>query len=233
MGKISIKHFLNTNLKPYIINKQNYYSIYVLITAQRKTTKVKSITFNEYYTESDFNDIFSSESNDDKIMIENETHAINIISELVINELQEFDTNFLTAFYNFSNTVDIWKIDNQIFTYNNVQIDLFDSKKNSAGISIDNIKLIFTKARGLTLFEFYNKQNQEKAKNELQKQSVKNIEDALNDINKSFFYRSMEFFEWYVEGNKKNAELKERYSIFFETYDTLINSHLVEKYKII
>ena len=43
MGKITVKHFLNTNLKPYVINKQNYYSIYVFVTANRKTTKLKSI----------------------------------------------------------------------------------------------------------------------------------------------------------------------------------------------
>ena len=59
MGKITIKHFLNTNLKPYIINKQNYYSVYLLITAQRKTTKVKSLVFDEYYSESDFESIFN------------------------------------------------------------------------------------------------------------------------------------------------------------------------------
>ena len=102
MSKITIKHFLNTNLKPYIINKQNYYTIYLLITANRKTTKLKSLVFDEYYTENDFEEIFNSDSRADRQMIENELNAINIIAEITIEALAEFNTSFLTAYINFS-----------------------------------------------------------------------------------------------------------------------------------
>lgn len=176
MGKITIKHFLNTNLKPYIINKQNYYSVYLLITAQRKTTKVKSIVFDEYYSESDFESIFNSNDSSDKNMIDNEINSVNIISELIINELKEFDTNFFTAYYNFSNTIDIWKTDNQIFSANGNKIDLYDASKNSAGIVLDSFKNEFTDIRGVSIFEFFNKDNQKKALQILKTQNIKNPE---------------------------------------------------------
>lgn len=233
MGKITIKHFLNTNLKPYVINKQNYYSIYLMITGQRKTTKVKSILFNEYYSENDFESIFNSDLSEDRMMVENEINSVKIICELVVNELKEFDTNFLTAFYNFSNTIDIWKPDNQIFSYNGEKIDLYDASKNNAGIVLDRLKIEFTDIRGVSLYEFFNKENQEKALQILKKQKVKNTIDSLNDINKTFFYSSLEFFEWFIKGNKKNAELEEKYEQFFENGKTRFDYYLVEKYKII
>lgn len=232
MGKITIKHFLNTNLKPYIINKQNYYSVYLLITAQRKTTKVKSLVFDEYYSESDFESIFNSNDSSDKNMIDNEINSVNIISELIINELKEFDTNFLTAYYNFSNTIDIWKTDNQIFSANGNKIDLYDASKNSAGIVLDSLKNEFTDVRGVSIFEFFNKDNQKKALQILKTQNIKNPEDVINDLNKSFFYCSIEFFEWYIKGNKKNAELETKYSYFFETAKVKYDNYIVEKYKI-
>ncbi|WP_028123266.1 hypothetical protein [Epilithonimonas tenax] len=233
MGKITIKHFLNTNLKPYVINKQNYYSIYLLITGQRKTTKVKSIVFNEYYSENDFETIFNSDNLEDNNLIENEINSIKIISEFVVNELKEFDTNFLTAYYNFSNTIDIWKTDNQIFSYNEDKIDLYDSTKNNAGIILDDLKNKFTDIRGVSLYEFFNKENQNKALQILKKQKVKNDVDVLADINLTFFYSSIEFFEWFIKGNKKNAELESKYQYFFETAKTRFDSYIVKKYKIL
>ncbi len=231
MSKITIKHFLNTNLKPYLINKENYYTIYILITAQRKSTKVRSLVFNEYYTENDFENIINSDKLEDKKLIENEINSIKLISEILINELNEFDTNFLTAFYNFSNTVDIWKIDNQVFQNDGSRVDLFYKSGNNAGLELDEIKRELTDIRGVTLYEFFNKENQSKALKILKKQKVKNPETVLNDINKTFFYCSMQFFEWFIEGNKKNAELKNKFELFFEIYKPLIDKYITEKYK--
>lgn len=231
MGKITIKHFLNTNLKPYVINKTNYYSIYLLITAERKTTKIKSSVFNEYYSENDFEEIFNSDNEKDKTLIENEINAIKIITELVIDELQEFDTNFMTAFYNFSNTIDIWHIDNEIFSFND-RISLFDSKNNNAGISIDSLKSEISSFKLITLFEFFNKVNQEKSIEIFTKQNVKNPEDVLRDVNKSFFYCSLELFETYIKGNKKRLELLSKFRNFFLDSKNRFDYYIVNKYKI-
>ncbi len=202
MSKITIKHFLNTNLKPYVINKQNYYTIYMLITAKRKTTKLKSLVFDEYYTENDFEDIFNSENIEDIKMIENEISSVNIISKIILSELQEFDTTFLTAFINFSNTIDIWKIDNERFRFNDKEVNLYN--KNNIGLELDNIKSELSISKLVTLYDYFNKTNQEKIVNILKSQNIENIEDVMQDINKSFFYCSLNAFEWYIKGSKKN-----------------------------
>lgn len=229
MGKITIKHFLNTNLKPYVINKQNYYSIYVLITANRKTTKIKSLIFDEYYTENDFEDIFNSEENEDKNLIKNEISAIEIITEISIEVLNEFNTAFVTAFINFSNTISVWKPDVELYTGEN---NLYQ-KNNFLGVEIDTIFLLLTSTTmkdEITIFEFYSAENQNKIIQHLQDKNIKEPKILLQDINKILFYTSMEFFEWYIEGSKKNSELKNRFFVLFDDYKNLIKSYLENKY---
>ncbi|MFB9121562.1 hypothetical protein ACFFUE_10240 [Bergeyella porcorum] len=231
MSKITIKHFLNTNLKPYVINKQNYYTIYVLITAKRRTTKLKSLMFDEYYTENDFEEIFNSENSEDIKMIENEISSINIISEIIISELQDFDTAFLTAFINFSNTIDIWKIDNECFRFDNKEtVNIYHKNANSAGMEIDTIKIELSALKTVTLYDYFNRENQTKAKEILKKQGVKNIPDVIQDINKSFFYRSLDAFEWYIKGSKKNMVLKDKYENFFDMYNDSFDYYMINKY---
>lgn len=231
MSKITIKHFLNTNLKPYVINKQNYYTIYVLITAKRRTTKLKSLMFDEYYTENDFEEIFNSKNSEDIKMIENEISSINIISEIIISELQDFDTAFLTAFINFSNTIDIWKIDNECFRFDNKEtVNIYHKNANSAGMEIDTIKIELSALKTVTLYDYFNRENQTKAKEILKKQGVKNIPDVIQDINKSFFYRSLDAFEWYIKGSKKNMVLKDKYENFFDMYNDSFDYYMINKY---
>lgn len=233
MSKITIKHFLNTNLKPYVINKQNYYTIYMLITAKRRTTKLKSLMFDEYYTENDFEEIFNSENIEDIKMIENEISSINIISEIIISELQDFDTTFLTAFINFSNTIDIWKINNECFKFDSEkEVDLCYKNKNSAGMEIDSIKTELSTLKTITLYDYFNKENQIKAGEILKKQGVENISDVMQDINKSFFYRSLEAFEWYIKGSKKNMVLRDKYESFFTLYNDNFDYYMTNKYAV-
>jgi len=233
MGKITIKHFLNTNLKPYVINKLNYYSIYLLITANRKTTKLKSLVFNEYYTEKDFEEIFYSENIEDKNLIKNEISAINIISEISIEVLNEFNTAFVTAFINFSNTISVWKSNTELYDYNSGN-NLF-SEGNFLGVKLDEIYLLLTKDTmqdELTIFEFYSYEKQNIILNFLKNRKLRNPKELLQDINKILFYTSLEFFKWYIEGNKKNADLKNRFTVLFDCHKELIKEHLEKKYKI-
>lgn len=232
MSKITVKHYLNTNLKSYVIGGKDYYSIYLLVTAKRKTTKIKSIVFNEYYTINDFEEIFNSIESDDIEMIENELYSVQLLCEIIIEELNEFDTNFFTAFYNFSNTIDIWDIDNEIFSFND-RVSLYDSKNNNAGMSIDNLKSEISSFKlTTTLFEFFNKTNQKKSIEILNIQNVKNSEDVLRDINKSFFYCSLKLFEKYIKGNKKRAELISKFKNFFLMSKDHFDNYIVNKYKI-
>ena len=227
MSKITIKHFLNTNLKPYIINKQNYYTIYLLITANRKTTKLKSLVFDEYYTENDFEEIFNSDSRADRQMIENELNAINIIAEVTIEALAEFNTSFLTAYINFSNSISVWKPD----------VELKINKKSTFAnnsifnIGIDSIYTEIGKDKEITIFEFFNLESQNIAMKLLEKNNIKNPITVLRDINKIIFYTSIEYFRWYVEGNKKNSDLINRFYLLFDNHKEMITKYLEEKYK--
>ncbi len=105
--KVTIKHFLNTNLKPFIMAGLNYYPIYVMVTARRKTTKIRSLTFNEYYTEEMFDEIMTSTDDEDKQMINDEVTAIERIARLIMNETGEFETSFFYSYVDFSNTINI------------------------------------------------------------------------------------------------------------------------------
>jgi len=54
MGKITVKHYLNTKVQPEVINDENYYPVYIQITINRKTTAYRSISLTEL-TEIQFN----------------------------------------------------------------------------------------------------------------------------------------------------------------------------------
>jgi hypothetical protein len=53
MGKVTIKHYLNTKVQPEKINNENYYPVYIQITINRKTTQYKSISLAKF-TEIEF-----------------------------------------------------------------------------------------------------------------------------------------------------------------------------------
>ena len=113
MGKITVKHYLNTNLKPYLVRGEKYYSVYILITVNRKTTKVPSLEFGEFQTESDFEDIINTPE-----MI-NEVQTIeNIISSQLDLFDGEFDTQLFSAFYNLMPNYKIGKLDSRIADLN-------------------------------------------------------------------------------------------------------------------
>ena len=107
MSKITAKHFLNTNLKPYIINGVKHYSIYILLIAYRQNTKVKSITFNEYYSEDFFNEIINSNDKEDINLIDNEINTITLIAEFLTDILGKFDTAFITSYFKFTSLINI------------------------------------------------------------------------------------------------------------------------------
>lgn len=107
MSKITAKHFLNTNLKPYLINSEKHYSVYIALVAYRKNTKVKSITFDEYYNENTFNEIVNSVDEYDINLIKNEIDTLSLITEISVKILKEFDTAFVTSYFKFSSMINI------------------------------------------------------------------------------------------------------------------------------
>ena len=61
MGKITVKHYLNTKIKPEIRDNENCYPVYVQITMRRKTTQYRSLTFCTL-SETEFNNYIKGHS---------------------------------------------------------------------------------------------------------------------------------------------------------------------------
>ena len=224
MSKITAKHFLNTNLKPYIINGVKHYSIYILLVTYRQNTKVKSITFDEYYNEDFFNEIISSNDDYDKNLIENEINTIITITEISVKELGGFDTAFITSFFKFSNTINInssIKLENEFTSRLNGGINDFDKYFNFIGkydlykgFSEDDLnKNIIT----TSLFDFYNCENQNKIRDHIKKHNkeIKKIDDFILELNTALFYNSLNRFKYYIN-KTKNSFLIEKYNSVFD-----------------
>lgn len=224
MSKITAKHFLNTNLKPYIINGIKHYSIYILLVAYRQNTKVKSITFDEYYNEDFFNEIISSNDDYDKNLINNEINTIIIITEISVKELGGFDTAFITSFFKFSNTINInssIKLENEFMSKLNGYINDFDKYFNYIGkydLYKDFSEYDFNRNIITTsLFDFYNYENQNKIRDHIKKHNkeIKNIDDFISELNTALFYNSLNRFKHYIS-KTKNSFLIEKYNTVFD-----------------
>lgn len=75
-GKITVRHYLNTNLKPYKIDEDKLYKVYFLMRYKNKNTRTKSL-IDEELTEKDYNlrindpnDILSIRINNEKKLVE-------------------------------------------------------------------------------------------------------------------------------------------------------------------
>lgn len=233
-SKITIKHFLNTNLKPYFINKIGYYSVYILLTAHRQNTRVKSIALNEFYSDNDFEEIVNSINDIDKNIISEETSTLEIITKIVIEELKDFDTHFITTFFNFSENINIYDIDVEMFKYNK-EVNFYYKDKNKAGINLD--RFIFKENNlypNIKLYRFYGKENQNNLKNFLIETNCKtDIEKTINSINKMFFYRSFDKFKWFLGGSKRNKELLQKHKTLFNDYNDIISILISEDYGVL
>ena len=100
MGKITVKHYLNTNLKPYEMDGEKQYKIYFLLRYNNKNTKVKSL-INEEMTLTEYEERKSDNSDILHNRIENETKLIEKLIEISEKTKQPFEIKLFT---------DIWKI---------------------------------------------------------------------------------------------------------------------------
>ncbi|MBT0526007.1 hypothetical protein [Riemerella anatipestifer] len=230
MSKITIQHYLNTNLKAYLINGKKYYPIYLQVTAKRKTTKIRSLIFEEYYTEQDFEDIFSFNDENDKILVNNEIAVFENVAKLIIEALGDFDTTFYVKYLSFSNTISVWKPDVQILNFNNKRYTTYD-ENSIFGVPLDTLYLeIGSNIKEPTIFEFLNNSNQTKALKFISENTKGNAKEILNDINELIFYFSLDYFSYFLEANQKTRELKELYLMLFETHEYIITEKLLKKY---
>ncbi|OAE92111.1 hypothetical protein [Flavobacterium psychrophilum] len=256
-SKISVKHFLNTNLKPYVINGTNYFSIYMLVIANRKNTKIKSLIFDELYTENDFNEIISFTDSEDEILLNKEISCIENIGQILIDVLKEFDTTFFTVYYGFLSSIFIKDINFDYITNKLSRIDeygkqqyednyylnedsektkiisLTENKKNSFNINFENIinsEISENEniTKGMSLLTYFSFIGQDLLKNSVNEKSKIT---EINEINKLVFYSSLSQFEWILKGSKKNKELFLKFENVFFTQKSDFLNYFIDKYK--
>jgi len=244
MGKITVKHFLNTNLKPYIINGERYFSIYALVTANRQNTKVKSKAFNEYYNEKDFAEITNPENKDDSEIIKNEETTIINIANLLISEFESFDTTLFAASYNYFQGIyvfdlDLWEIQgtNEFDKY-----DLFGQKplmkyieaSNKMGFGIDKFfnepfSLKENQAKGMSVYTWFSPKGQNELNKFLHKNKCKyDIIRTIEILNRLVFYESFNKLNWIIKGTRKFESLTDKYEKFFSSTKELEKPFLQE-----
>ena len=223
MGKITVKHYLNTNLKPYIINGEKYYTIYALVTANRQNTKVKSKVFNEYYTENDFIEITDENSKEEYSMLQNEAKTIENIANELINKVEAFDTVLFSAIYNYYQEIFVFDLDIQIYQNDKTFVDLYEVNKNKLGIVIDkffikDFSIKENKAKGMSLFTWFSPKGQSELTNFLIESNCNyEIEKAVKILNDIVFEKSFSVLKWILKGSQKYNIILEKYEHLFES----------------
>ncbi|WP_159517718.1 hypothetical protein [Sunxiuqinia indica] len=97
MGKITVKHYLNKNLKPYIIDNEKYYRIYYLFRYQNRNTKIKSL-LNEELTEKEYLKVISDANSSIKKRIDNEIRFVENIVKSIERASLQFDIKTFNDF---------------------------------------------------------------------------------------------------------------------------------------
>lgn len=99
MGKITVNHYLNTNLKPYIVGKDKYYKVYFLLRYQNKNTKIRSLVSQDEYTEVEFDAILSEPNDLINIRIKNEVALIERLITAIESSRVPFDMTVFNDFW--------------------------------------------------------------------------------------------------------------------------------------
>lgn len=225
MGKITVKHYLNTNLKPYVVRGENYYSVYIMVVVNRKNTKVKSISFEELYTEKNFEDIQLEETSS----LTQEVTVIENLCLLIQDVLGDFDASFFSTYYSLMKDIFIDSID---FEQHRDGFNFWNKNNNKLNLAIEgfvfgDFSISINRTHGMDLFTWYSLTGQDKLYNYLQEENVLGeIPLIVNMLNKLTFLGSMEAFSKKLQKSKKGAELYEKYrdtinNDFWQYFDTL------------
>lgn len=100
MGKITVRHYLNTNLKPYIVDGEKLYSLYFLLRYQNKNTKIKSLIDVEL-SEKEYSQVIKDKNNSLNTKIKNEVELV----EKIINITDKMNHPFEIKLFR-----DVWEI---------------------------------------------------------------------------------------------------------------------------
>ena len=231
MGKITVKHYLNVNLKPYVVKGESYYSIYIMVVVNRKNTKVKSVSFEELYTEKDFEEI-QSEDND---LLKQEIRVIENICTQIQDTFGDFDASLFSAYYSLLNDLFIDSIDFEGEPING-KFQFWNKERNKFNLNIESFvfgdfSLNINKTHGMNLFVWFSEDGQKRLYDYIVNQGiVAETEECVYILNKLVFLGSMEGFSRKLNETKKGRELYEKYSETIDNDFWRYYESLYEKY---
>ncbi len=199
MGKITVKHFINVNLRPYIVGDEKLYPPYLLITVNRKTTKVKSHSFSELQSPENFKKHIRSKEASSEVLA-----VTDLITSQVSVFNENFDTNLFSSFYNLMPEYPL--INSQIFerVMSNTKLkndwsDLILGHKGSNPQS------------GLTFFDWYKPEFQNENKKQLSASGL-----TIKQVNQIVLISFFEFLQVIARSQQKYNSLLSKYPLFFE-----------------
>lgn len=212
--KISVQHFLNENLKAYKINGESFFAVYMLVTAQRKTTRIKSLQFQEIYTPAEFKKLVKSKP------ALGECQLVQTLVEAQMAEFKAFDTLLFSSFMNFMPKHAL--VESRFFEMGVGQVLsvhplLFHRGMHRLNYSED----------GLSFIDWFHPTNQHVIKKHLFAIGIK--ADKILVMNRIVLLAFFDLLKVLSSSLNKYSELKARY---FHTMDSLEQAILAERRKL-
>lgn len=181
MGKITVKHYLNTNLKPYIIDGEKYYKLYFLMRYNNKNTKMKSL-LNEEMTEEEYSRRISESSDILNIRIKNEISFIEKIIAIAEKTKLAFDMKLFMDIWNIATYPVISKFDTYIQVNarkESININDYYSVLNALKAYIDVSKYAISEE--IYLLQLFDKEFVTDYRKTHRKKSAKEIDNVEKD----------------------------------------------------
>ena len=207
MGKITVKHYLNVNLKPYIVRGESYYSMYIMVIVNRKSTNVKSISFTELYTEEDFSEIIE----EDNFLLKQEISVIENICSLIVDTFHTFDASLFSLYYSSLKSIFVDSLDLEIDSQTYFNYYMSQNIINIHDFIFDEYALKKNETHGLDLFEWFSEEGQK----HISKVLINNRllpNDHIEILNKYVFLASLIPFSDILNDTKKGREIYKKYS---------------------
>lgn len=197
MGKITVKHYLNTNLKPYMVRGEKYFTVYMLITVNRKSTKIPSKEFGELHTETEFEELIISNELD---------YEAKTVENLIATQLEvcngDFDTQLFSAYYNL---LPNYYLNDSHCLEGIGDINTYDGKYSQSGWS---------------LYDWFKPDVQENIIYELNNPRehvspyVKKITKDINILNQAILIGFFEILSYISVSVAKYRDIKRRYDVY-------------------
>lgn len=230
MGKITVKHYLNTNLKPYEMDGEKLYKLYFLLRYNNKNTKIKSLV-NEEMTEAEYNERILDNNDILNIRMKNETAFVEKLIGIAEKTKLAFDMKLFIDIWTIATYPIILKFDNYIQWFANrfKEVDFYDKKTievyynalNTLKLYIDNSK--YNISDEIYLLQFFDKEFITDYKKSTPKKEQKKILYERKQVNKEDYtneakYINKQYIIYEYEAKEKDTLQIVKDCIFGDNY---------------